>query len=508
MYSHNLKQLEFEDFYLPFGGKLKSDNRWVRLSKLIPWDDVETLYSRNFSSNGMGAPAKSARMALGALIIKERIGSSDEETIEQIAENPYMQYFLGLSEYSNDAPFDSSMFVHFRKRFSLDIVNEINNLVISKAQESLEAIQQKEDNDNEPPANKGKLLIDATCTPADITFPTDMKLLNKARELTENIIDELHKPLVGVEKKPRDYRKKARKEYLKTAKSKRLSTSKRRKAIRKQLSFLKRNLSHIDELHEFTPLSTLSRIKYRNLLVTTELYRQQRELFESRSKRIDNRIVSISQPHVRPIVRGKVSVKTEFGAKISAGLSDGYVFLERLSWDNYNESEDLIDQACNYKRRCGYYPESIHADQIYRNRKNRRFCKENGIRLSGPPLGRPPKVTDENREQQKLLKKQARLDEIDRIPIEGKFGLGKRRFGLDLIMAKLSSTSECTIAITFLVMNLDKWLRQLLFLCKSPERELWNTSIVILLGQRISTTHQFLDHLSGRFYENEWRFAA
>ncbi len=143
MYSHNIKQLEFKDFYLPFGGKLKSDNRWVRLSKLIPWDDVETLYSRNFSSNGMGAPAKSARMALGASIIKERMGSSDEETIEQIAENPYMQYFLGLSEYSNDAHLDSSMFVHFRKRFSLDIVNEINNLVISKAQESLEAIQQK-----------------------------------------------------------------------------------------------------------------------------------------------------------------------------------------------------------------------------------------------------------------------------------------------------------------------------------------------------------------------------
>ncbi len=91
-------QLSFENFYLPFGGKLSGETRWVKLSELIPWQELETKYADLFSS-GMGAPAKPFRMALGALIIKERLGTSDAETVEQIRENPYLQYFLGLSEY-------------------------------------------------------------------------------------------------------------------------------------------------------------------------------------------------------------------------------------------------------------------------------------------------------------------------------------------------------------------------------------------------------------------------
>ena len=95
MYRHNEQQLEFEDFLLPFGGHLRSNNRWVKLTKLIPWEDVEKLYSSQLSNSGMGAPALSVRIALGALIIKERLGVSDEEAVEQIRENPYLQFFLG-----------------------------------------------------------------------------------------------------------------------------------------------------------------------------------------------------------------------------------------------------------------------------------------------------------------------------------------------------------------------------------------------------------------------------
>jgi len=101
MYRDNRSgQLSFIDFYLPFGGKLSGENRWVTLSKLIPWEKYENEYAEQFSKE-IGAPAKPFRMALGALIIKERLWTSDEETVEQIRENPYLQYFLGLSEYSN-----------------------------------------------------------------------------------------------------------------------------------------------------------------------------------------------------------------------------------------------------------------------------------------------------------------------------------------------------------------------------------------------------------------------
>uniref|UniRef100_UPI00403E7050 transposase n=1 Tax=Microcoleus sp. TaxID=44472 RepID=UPI00403E7050 len=110
-------------------------------------------------------------------------------------------------------------------------------------------------------------------------------------------------------------------------------------------------------------------------------------------------------------------------------------------------------------------PESVHADRIYRTRENRAWCKERGIRISGPPLGRPPANVS------KETKKQAREDERIRNAIEGKFGQGKRRFSLNRVMTKLDNTSETAIAITFLVINLSTWLRRVfcVFLCHKPK---------------------------------------
>ncbi len=116
---------ESENFELPFGAKLAEDNRWVIMAKLIPWSEVEEEYAKKFTLE-IGAPAKSSRMALGALIIKEKLGISDRETVEQIRENPYLQYFIGLKSYSNEAPFEASMLVHFRQRLEVDLVNKIN----------------------------------------------------------------------------------------------------------------------------------------------------------------------------------------------------------------------------------------------------------------------------------------------------------------------------------------------------------------------------------------------
>lgn len=197
------------------------------------------------------------------------------------------------------------------------------------------------------------------------------------------------------------------------------------------------------------------------LLVVVEIYRQQLWLYENKKQNIDDRIVSLSQPHIRPIVRGKAGKAVEFGAKLSASCNDYFVFLDHISWDNFNESGDLKAQVESFKSYTGYYPESVHVDKIYRTRENRAWCKERGIRISGSPLGRPPA----NISKQK--KKQALEDEKIRNSIEGKFGQGKRRFSLGRVMAKLSHTSETAIAMTFLVMNLSIYLSRLLsaFLC-------------------------------------------
>ncbi len=478
MYRNSSQQLEFENFILPFGGKLRSDNRWVKLSRLFPWEALDSVYRKNFSSSGMGAPAISSRVAIGSLIIKERLGTSDAETVEQIRENPYLQYFLGFEGFQENIPFDPSMFVHFRKRFPLSEIQRINEQVIQQGREETDDTEASDppasDNMSDVPdnpdtshknvSNRGKLIVDATCAPADIAYPTDINLLNESREKAEEIIDTLHSPFIGIDRKPRTYRQVARKRYLNAAKSRSLSKRKLRKAIGSQLRFLRRDFQHIEHLSAQTSLSVLSRRQYRDLLVIQEVYRQQEILYRTRSKRIPERIVSISQPHVRPIVRGKAGKPTEFGAKISASLTSGYVSLDRLSWSPYNESGDLVLQVEAFKDRFGYYPASVHADKIYRNRGNRQYCQKRDIRLSGPPLGRPPKQSGDMAAQ----KKQHRQDELDRIAIEGKFGQGKRRFSLGRVMAKLASTSETAIAITFLVLNLEKILRD--FLCSFLRR--------------------------------------
>jgi Transposase domain (DUF772) len=128
---------ESENFELPFGGKLAEDNRWVIMAKLIPWAEVEEEYAKNFTII-LGAPAKPSRMALGALIIKEKLGISDRETVEQIRENPYLQYFIGLNNYINEAPFEASMLVHFRQRLDVDLVNRINIKMVEETRGEVE----------------------------------------------------------------------------------------------------------------------------------------------------------------------------------------------------------------------------------------------------------------------------------------------------------------------------------------------------------------------------------
>jgi len=489
MYRGDKNQLQFTDFHLPFGGKLSSSNRWVQLAGLIPWDLVEEAYRRSLGTTSMGSPAKSARIAFGALVIKERLAITDEETVAQILENPYLQYFLGLESFQQKPLFHSSLMVHFRSRFSQQDLTGINQLIVLGEKDDDEDGPSPDESSapTTPPdpsgdgnqasgGNHGKLLVDATCTPADITYPTDLKLLNEAREKTEHIIDVLHADLRNAMEKPRDYRRKARKDFLTITKTKRPGPRKIRAAIGKQLRYLKRNLGHIvRQLESGAGLGALTSYEHKCLMVIHTLHEQQSDMFQKRIHRVADRIVSISQPHVRPIVRGKASAPVEFGAKISISCVGGYVHLDHLSWDAYNECLDLPAQVEAFQQRHGHYPESLHADAIYRTRANRAYCKERGIRLSGPRPGGLPA------DPAKLaaFKQQLHDDEVARIPVEGKFGNLKRKGTLGRIMAKLAHTAECVIHIGLIVSNLDRKLAGLLLrlLAVVMDRRIFSTRV-------------------------------
>lgn len=455
MYERTEEQIHFENFHLPFSGKLDPKNRWVILAQIIPWNEFEAKYAVRFAGTRMGAPAKPVRMALGALLIKERCGYSDEETVEQITENPYMQYFIGLPEFQIKPPFEASLMVHFRKRLRAKVLNEVNEIICGITE------KESQDPDDKPPEapsggnNKGMLILDATCAPADIRYPTDCSLLNEAREKLETIIDALYEPLKDQIEKPRTYRRKARKDYLNFVKAKKPKPKAVRRAIGKQLRYVKRDLKSIEKLLALKS-SWLTEKQQSELNIIEKLYQQQKEMYDTQTHRVEDRIVSIHQPHVRPIVRGKVASDTEFGAKISVSLVDGFAFLDKLSWDNYHEGIELADYLENYRRRFGVYPKAVIADKLYRTHDNRKLCKKHGIELSGPRLGRPSKQVDAKQ------RRKDRLYERIRNAIEGKFGEGKRCYGLNRIMAKLKDTSESVIVLQFLVMNLEHRLRVLL----------------------------------------------
>ncbi|MGB4023578.1 MAG: IS5 family transposase [Acutalibacteraceae bacterium] len=441
MYKFPSKQMKLSDFGLPMGVTLSPDNRWVKKAELIPWEEIEIRYAALFK-NRKGNVAKPLRLALGALIIQTERRLSDEETPLQIQETPCLQYFCGLPEYKDKLPFDPSLMVYFRKRLTPEILGEINELIIAKAEGKDESADDDDSDESEPP-NSGSLIVDATCAPQDIRYPQDTSLLNEARENLEQMVDDLHDPKDG--EKPRTYRRKAHRDYLKIAKKRNKTAKEIRKGAGKQLRYIRRDLEIIEEMLKSG--KTLSDRQSERLKTIQALFEQQRYMFENRIHKVENRIVSLSQPWVRPIVRGKAKAKCEFGAKLDISVADGFVRLEHTSFEPYNESENLQAIIERYRAREGHYPEVVMADQIYRTRNNLMFCKAHGIRLSGKPLGRPKKDSSVDR-------KQIRADEIDRIEVERKFSYAKGSFGLGLIRTRLKETSETAIALSVLSLNL------------------------------------------------------
>jgi transposase InsO family protein len=305
--------------------------------------------------------------------------------------------------------------------------------------------------------NRGTLILDATCFPQDIHYPTDIGLLNHARELAEDIIDKLYKAVQqDYAEKPRTYRQVAHKDFLAYAKTRKHSAKTLRKHTRKQLQYLERDMRIIDDLTgKGAPLPALGHTLYRKLLVIAEAARQQREMYDNKTHQCPARIVSIAQPHLRPIVRGKEHAPVEFGSKVAIGLVGGYAFITGISWDNIPEASLLPDAAEQYKRLFGFYPASITGDGVYPNRDNRQWCKERGIRISGRRLGRKNEIL-KNEERKRQY-----LDGCERNAVEAKFGLTKRKFGLGRIMAKLPNTSKTVIAMGFFAANMERKLRLL-----------------------------------------------
>lgn len=210
------------------------------------------------------------------------------------------------------------------------------------------------------------------------------------------------------------------------------------------------------------------------------MFHQQESMFKEGTHHIADRIVSIFQPHIRPIVRGKAKAPTEFGAKIGASVVQGYTFIDNHSWDAYNEASDLEQQIELYRKRFGYLPCRIYADKIYMNRENRKLMKEMEIEAMGKPLGRPPKNPD--MEYEKRMAKAAG----ERNEVEATFGTGKRIYRANNIRAKLPETANCWTGMCYFVKNVMKFIKELLHVLF----EIWISvkNPVTILGYSVNRT--------------------
>ncbi len=472
-------QLSIEEFKTPFQAHLDKQNRWVILASLIPWDRLASIYYQSMSTD-QGAPSISARVVIGAMIIKHKLKLDDREVVETIRENMYLQYFLGLSSYTAEPLFDRSLFTTFRYRLGQDKFDQMSQQIIRQASGlDTHQVQDKEkageqpfsENQNETYGTstesqpykavqdsqkpKGKLKLDATVADQMIKYPTDLDLLSDSRQQGERLIDQLCKSL-KLAQKPRTYRRNARKDYLNVAKKKKKGKKELHKAIGKQLNYFKRNLGTIDKLLDGCPQIPFSRRDYKIYLVIQHIYAQQLEMHRDKSHSCADRIVNIHQPHVRPIVRGKAKAMVEFGVKLGVSEQNGYVRINTMSWDAYNESSDLKKQVEAYGELHGHYPQVVIADAIYGTRENREWLKGRHIRYSGKALGRPSKTSQTAYQKRKFKKEQA-----ERNHIEGKFGQGKNGYNLNKIRARKARTSESWVACILFVMNLVRFCKDI-----------------------------------------------
>lgn len=443
--------------------RLPKTNRWVQLGDTLPWAEYEKVYNKRLKNDHVGAGNRPGRMVIAALIIKHKLSLSDEETILTIQENPYMQYMCGLTEYSDQPIFDPSLFTTIRKRITIADINALT-LELAKKARQIKEKEDKKDSGNDKGGNSvaadktqpTDVKADATCADAEVRYPTDIDLVEDGSKYIDRMIDKvcgikkIRKP-AGVEPN------RIRAIYLNVIKRKHKGSKLVRDALTRMLPLLYRdiltllNLIGVDD----ETYGRFNCTQKRTIQAVIDMYHQQEKMLRLGTHTCDNRIVSIHQPHVRPIVRGKTKAKVEFGAKIGVSIVDGFSFIDHHSWEAYNEASDLTTHIEKYKERFGMEPERFFGDKIYLNRDNRKILKERGIQIMGRPLGRPPRnPADEQLERERIgvsLRNEA----------EAQFGTGKRTYRANNIRARLPETAQCWTAMCYFVKNLAKFMREL-----------------------------------------------
>ena len=426
----------------PYSGQIDKNNRWIKLSRLVPWRELDEIYRRHFAE-GKQSVIKSSRLILGLMLGQMLLEQGDRAIVEYFHENPYFQYFCGQDTFvvkTNKSIIHHSLLSKRRKRLG-------KGYVLQFEREVLEVLKQKG-------LIKGKkLILDATVFPANITYPNDVKLLNTVREyLCQKILDV--KNTYDPKGRVRTFRRTARKLYLNFQKTKRKSKALIRKTRNKMIRYVRRNIQQLETVlsHE-TMLKPWQKEQINaKLTVAKAVLEQQAHMATTRGRQVANRIVSFHWPDVRPMVRGKDGKAVEFGPKAHVALVDGYAFLDDAQYEPFHEGIQLENSLKRHDARFEKQPDIILADQLYANRKNRALLEDKGIDHAFKRMGRPP---NESKEDKRLHRRQFKQKQGQRNHVEATFGHLKDRFNLDKVKWTVPGGETMQIQLGLIAFNLN-----------------------------------------------------
>lgn len=452
-----MEQLSLFKDIMPYGGKLDKDNRWIRLSSLVPWSSLTALHDSYFDVKRLRV-VKSGRLIIGLMIGKVKLKLSDKQILDYFYENPYFQYFCGLDSFaSKDSKIINSSLLTKRRnklgekyflKFESEILEILKNHKLIKGRE---------------------LLLDATVIESKIEYPNDVKLLNTVRTYCVDKISSLKKTL-KLEEKIRTYKRKAKKAYLNYAKKKRKSHKIIRSTTRQMLGFTHRNIKQLTSiiigakeklssknfklglLEEATLAGLIKKIENK-LMIASQIYHQQKTKYQEKTNQIKDRIVSFDQPFIRPIVRGKEGgKKVEFGAKVHISSSEGYAFSNKVKHRAFSEKIELEESLNNHQKRFNRLPKKVLLDDAYSSLSNKKLLKNHNIDHS---LKHQGKITNY---QQILQKKQLRKQ---RSKIEGLIGNLKKDYSLEKIVLKTKQGAQIQASLAMGAFNMFRALKEI-----------------------------------------------
>jgi len=407
-YSHNPSQISIFDFNNVLQVKLPEDNELVRMRKLIPWDELVELVFKRYSD--FGRPSRSVLLLLSLEILKRRFNLSDEDLFDRFKTDISFQFFCGFNSFEHgELPFTPSTMTKFRNRLDKATLDEIENIVVRSLIKHI------------PKKRRHSIIPDSTCLPANITFPTDTKLLTK---VIEKVVEVAKGVGIKVIRGKRKIKNLIRSFNLKRQKTFKEITKMRKKLVR----VCKKLLLKVKSKVKGAAKSIV------NLAQT--IVNQQDKRNKEKTNIIEDRIVSFHEPTVRPIKRGKDNAKCEFGKKIGFSvIGESLLVTAKIDNNNFDDRELVLAAIKKHKRITGRDPTEQIMDRGGDSKDNHDLLEKKGIKDG---------IQRKGKQAHKPTRSQVR-QRRRRSVVEGKIGTAKQWYGLNRNRYKEDNAHAYTI---------------------------------------------------------------